>query len=148
MAIWIVEFSKAWNNRTFFIYVPNWVQLWICNKKKLHIFDCLIATKRELTWEYKRPFDLYVNLFQIGTNCVLLHINSKPPQRTFLSAIWVCNGFIIFLKAIIFWEGHQNRAQSSSRFWCCYVVSKPWGMLHQIFVAFSENLNSDDFSSS
>ena len=49
--------------------------------------------------------------------------------------------FISNLKVQLFWEGHKNLVQTSSRFWCYLVMSKPWGRLHQIFVAFSEKLN-------
>ena len=86
------------SNRYVWNFYMASVRFCIDRLQKATFFDCLIATKRELTWEYKRPFDLYVNLFQIGTNCVLLHINCKPPQRTFLSAIWVHNGLKLFLK--------------------------------------------------
>ena len=44
-------------------------------------------------------------------------------------------------KVQLFWEGHKNLAQSSSRFWRYLVMSKPWGRLRQISVAFSEKLN-------
>ena len=45
-------------------------------------------------------------------------------------------------KVRLFWEGHINYlAQSPSRFRRKYVMSKPWGRLCQIFVAFLEKLN-------
>ena len=49
-------------------------------------------------------------------------------------------------KVQLFWEGHKNLVQSSSRFWSYYAMSKPWGRLHQFFVAFSEQLNFTSFS--
>ena len=46
-----------------------------------------------------------------------------------------------FSKIQLFWEGHKNLTQSSSRFWHYLVTLKPWGRLQHIFVAFSEKLN-------
>ena len=53
------------------------------------------------------------------------------PFETFLTSHGL-KGF----KVQLFWEGHKNLAQSSSRFW-----HLTWGRLCQIFVAFSEKLN-------
>ena len=47
---------------------------------------------------------------------------------------------IFNIKVQLFWEGHKNFVQSSSRFWYNYIMSKPWGRLRQISVAFSKIL--------
>ena len=67
---------------------------------------------------------------------------SKPIGRN--SRIWVLflTSYDCRLRVIFFLRRPQRFGlQSSSRFWRYLLVSKPWGRLRQIFVAFSEKLN-------
>ena len=69
-------------------------------------------------------------------------LSGKAQKNSFSHKYWKSN----FLKNSIkvqfrFWEGHKNLTQSSSRFWRYLVMSKPYGRLGQIFVAFLEYLN-------
>ena len=52
------------------------------------------------------------------------------------SQIWNLLSVVVCIcqnKVQLFWEGHKNLEQSSSRFWHYLVTSKLWGGLYQIF---------------
>ena len=120
------------------IFGQNFLSLpWKLDNPNCHNLSWNESCRRHI-W---RNWTRHQRIYGLQRICIIGHYQNRWhifKERINEKMRFVKNGCGI--KVQLFWEGHKNLAQSSSRFWRNYVMSKPWGWLRQIFVALSEKL--------